>query len=340
MAWGLPAVSREVHAWRARAHAIPDATLREDALGSLTRKRGHTDGAALLSTIPKARHGTLLRLLVAYEIVWDFLDGVNERGAPAGQVNGEQLHLALLDAVDISRPLTDYYRHHLADDDGRYLTTLVEACRAGCRTLVSYAAIRPLLTREARNAQVLAINHDLDPRRRDADLQTWAAGAFPGATAANWFELSGAASASLTIHALFALGAQPCDSVTLERVTRAYFPWISAATTMLDSYVDQVEDRFNGDHSYVSHYRAPAQAVTRIGELIVRSFEEIRALRDGERHAVIVACMIAMYLAKDSVRANEFHTAADDLIRAGGSLTRLLRPILRMWRVAYSQRPH
>ncbi|HXB66542.1 MAG TPA: DUF2600 family protein [Solirubrobacteraceae bacterium] len=339
LGWGLAAVSCEVHAWRSHARTIPDPTLREDALDSLARKRGHTDGAALLWTIPKARHTNLLRLLVAYEIIWDFLDGVNERGAPAGQVNGRQLHLALLDAVDTSRPLAKYYRHHLADDDGGYLRALVEVCRAGCRTLVSYPAIRPLLAREACNAQVLAINHDLDPRRRDADLRIWATDAFPDTTA-HWFELTGAASASLTIHALFALGAQPCDRVTLERVAGLYFLWISAATTMLDSYVDQVEDRLNGDHSYVSHYCTPAHAVTHIRELIRRSFEEIRALRDGERHAVIVACMIAMYLAKDSARTHDLDAATGSFIDAGGSLTRLLRPVLRMWRIAYSQRRH
>jgi len=337
----LAAVAGEVRGWKARAVDIPDPALRNDALSALTRKRGHTDGAALLWTIPRARDYNLLRLLVAYEIVWDFLDGVNERGAAAGQVNGRQLHLALLDALDLARPMSDYYRHHKCADDGGYLRILVEACRECCRKLPSYWAIRPLLVREAIRAQVLAINHDLDPALRDTDLRRWAAEAFPVTSDVNWFELSGAASASLTIHALLALGTEPdCDGEHLTRACAAYFPWISAATTMLDSYVDQVEDLVNGDHSYVSHYSTRQLAAARIRELVERSLKEARSLRDGERHEVIVACMVAMYLSKDSAHTEAMRETTRGLVRAGGALTRLLLPILRLWRIAYAQQRH
>jgi tetraprenyl-beta-curcumene synthase len=337
--WGLAAVAREVRVWTARAVEIPDPLLRHDALDALTRKRGHTDGAALLWSIPRARDPNLLRLLVAYEIIWDFLDGVNERGAAAGQVNGRQLHLALVDALDLTRSASDYYKHHPWKDDGGYLRTLVEVCRESCRELPSYWAIRPLLVREATRAQVLAINHDLDSARRDADLQRWAADELPGASDSTWFELTGAASASLTVHALLALGAEPaCSEVSLARACAAYFPWISTATTMLDSYVDQAEDLANGDHSYVSHYLTPQLATARICALVERCVLEARALERGERHTVIAACMIAMYLSKDSAHTAATSETTRSLVRAGGSLTRLLLPVLRLWRIAYAQR--
>jgi tetraprenyl-beta-curcumene synthase len=330
-----------VRLWRARAIEIPDPPLRHDALSALTRKRGHTDGAALLWTIPTVRDPNLLRLLVAYEIVWDFLDGVNERGAAAGQVNGRQLHMALVDAIDLTRPIADYYQYHLCNDDGGYLRMLVEACREHCRGLPSYWAIRPLLVREALRAQVLAINHDLDPALRDTDLRRWAAETFPATTDATWFELTGAASASLTIHALLALGVEPaCDEVHLRQTCAAYFPWISTATTMLDSYVDQAEDMANGDHSYVSHYPTHQLAAARIRELVGRSMIEARALHDGERHAVIVACMVAMYLSKDSAHTKTIRKTTGSFVRSGGSLTRVLLPILRLWRIFNGQQHH
>ncbi len=335
------AVAREVRLWRARAIEIPDPPLRHDALSALTRKRGHTDGAALLWTIPAVRDLNLLRLLVAYEIVWDFLDGVNERGAAAGQVNGRQLHMALVDAIDLTRPIADYYRYHLCNDDGGYLRMLVEACREHCRRLPSYWAIRPLLVREALRAQVLAINHDLDPALRDTDLRRWAAETFPPTSDGTWFELSGAASASLTIHALLALGVEPaCGEVHLRQTCAAYFPWISTATTMLDSYVDQAEDMANGDHSYVSHYPTHQLAAARIRELVGQSLIEARALHDGERHAVIVACMVAMYLSKDSAHTVAIRKTTGSFVRSGGSLTRMLLPILRLWRIFNAQQHH
>lgn len=338
LTWGLPAVSDEARAWRTRAQVIPDSPIRLNALSALAGKRGHTDGAALFTIIPEGRNAHLLRLLVAYELIWDFLDSVNESGAGAGQGNGRQLHLALIDALQ-GGPLRDYYSRHPWQEDGGYLRTLVEACRSCLPLLPAYGLVRASLLEEARRAQVLAVNHDLDSQDRDAGLEAWAQAEFPDYRELSWFELSGAASASLTVHALFALGAiaQSAEG-DIRRARGAYFPWISAATTMLDSYVDQVEDAYNGDHSYVAHYGPHQCAIGRIGELIRRSLQEARGLPQGERHVLIVACMVAMYLTKDSAHTAELSASTSALRRSGGSLTVLLSPILRAWRIAYAQR--
>jgi tetraprenyl-beta-curcumene synthase len=337
--WGLPAVSREIHVWRDRALQIPEREIREDALGSIRHKRGHTDGAALFWILPHRRDLGLLRLLVAYELIWDFLDCLNERAAHEGTGNGRQLHKALVEALDPAAPISDYYRYHPWRDDGGYLRALVEACRSGCSALPSYGLVRPAVVREATRAQVLALNHDPDPGGRDASLRAWARREFAGERRLSWFELSGAASASLTIHAFLALASEPaCSEHELDRTCAAYFPWMSAATTMLDSYVDQVEDLANGDHRYIAHYASGQLASERVCELVARSAREARRLRHGHRHAVIAACMVALYLSKDSARAPDMRASTDGFVRAGGSLTRLLLPILRLWRVAFAQR--
>ncbi len=332
-------VAREVRAWRARATGIPDAAIRQDALSALKSKRGHSDGAGLFCIFPRGRCHELVRLLVSYEIVWDFLDSANERGAAAGQTNGRQLHRALVEAFEPNRPISDYYRHHPWGDDNGYLRTLVSACRESSTQMPSYERVQPLLVREATRAQVLAINHDLDPARRDTTLREWAATEFSDETEARWFELSGAASASLTIHALLALAAEPrCSASDIAQTFSAYFPWISAATTMLDSYVDQVEDDTNGDHSYIGHYPAPEIATRRLHQLIQRGLQEASTLPNGEHHAVLVACMVAMYLSKDSAHTPRMCDTTRSLTSAGGTLTKALLPILRLWRLAYGQR--
>ncbi len=332
-------ISCEISRWRRRALAIPDAPIRTDALASIDRKRGHTDGAALFWILPRRRNPELLRLLVAYEMIWDFLDSVNEHGADRGQANGRQLHLALIEALDPTASISDYYRHHPWREDGGYLRALVEACRCGCSALPSYSRVRALVLREAMRAQVLALNHDLDPVCRDISLQRWSEREFGDRHDVSWFELSGAASASLTVHVLLALAAEPaCTELDISRACTAYFPWLSLATTMLDSYVDQVEDEVNGDHSYIAHYATPAVAVQRVHEIVERAARECRCLRNGHRHAVIVACMIAMYLSRDSARTPAMRARTDRFIEAGGSLTRALLPILRLWRIAYAQR--
>ena len=106
---------------------------------------------------------------------------------------------------------------------------------------------------------------------------------------------------------------------------------------MLDSYVDQVEDAANGAHRYVAHYATDAHARERVRNLIARSVAETRRLRDGHRHAVIAACMIAMYLSKDSARTPEMRENTASIARAGGSLTCALLPVLRLWRFTFAR---
>ncbi len=336
--WGLKAASREMGLWRARAQSIPDAAIREDALSSIDFKRGHADGAALFSILPRRRDPNLLRVLVIYQIIWDFLDSVNEHGACEGTANGRQLHKALVEALDPTAPISDYYRFHPWQDDGGYLRMLVESCRSGCARLPSYAAVKSLAVREAGRAQVLALNHDVDPRSRDHALRSWAAREFGDEQQVTWFELSSAASASLTVHAFLALAAEPvCTEADVRDACEAYFPWISGAATMLDSYVDQAEDEVSGDHRYVAHYPSRAALGERMRDFVSRSSTEARRLQNGHRHAVITACMVAMYLSKDSARTPEMRASTASIARAGGSLTRVLLPVLRLWRIAFAQ---
>lgn len=337
LSWGLREVSRETRAWRALAELIPDRPIRDDALHALERKRGHADGAALFSVLPDRRNGELVRLLVAYETILDFLDNVSERHTSVA--NGRELHLALVEALEPDRPMSDYYRHHPWGDDHGYLATLVEFCRRRCRSLPSYERVRPFLVQTAKRMQVLALNHLSDSESRDASLQHWVEQEFPDDGELHWFELSAAASASLVVLALLSLATETdvCDREIAETYT-VYWPWISLAPTMLDSYVDQAEDSESGNHSYISHYADAELALRRVCECIERSARGASRLRHGHRHAVIVSCMVAMYLSKDSARTPEMRCATRRLVRAGGSLARLLLPVLRVWRILYSQR--
>lgn len=337
LSWGLHAVSRETRRWRSIAAAIPDAPIREDALHALDHKRGHADGAALFTILPCRRQPALLTLLVAYETIWDFLDNVSERH-PTHR-NGLQLHRALTDALDPYGPLTDYYRYHPWSDDGGYLAALVTACRECCRSLPSFGRVGSLVRREAGRALVLGINHETDPARRDAALREWARREYPDERELSWFELGGAASASLVVHVLLTLAARPgLRDAEVVAVYDAHWPWIALATTMLDSYVDQADDEATGDHSYIAHYPDRETAIARLQYSISRALAGALALRDGHRHAVIVGCMIAMYLSKDSASDPERRTTTAALVGEGGSLVRLLVPILRAWRLFYGQR--
>jgi tetraprenyl-beta-curcumene synthase len=321
--WGLPAVSSEVRVWKARARAIPDRPLREDALDALTRKRAHTDGAGLFSVLPVGRDLRLLRLLVAYEIMADFLDNVSERSTRTGGGDGLRVNLALIEAIDPAESLSDHYRDHRWRDDGDYLKTLLRVCRESCVLLPSYDHVRPLAIRAA--------------RLRDTALMGWAAREFSGEGELTWFESTAAASGWLAVLALLALAAEPsCEASCAAETYAAYQPWTSLAGTMLDSYVDMAEDASNTEHSYIAHYSSDRVALQRIRWAIERSVRALRELRGGYRHAVIAACMVAMYSSKDSALMPVRRASTRSLVHAGGSLPMLMLPVLRLWRIAYA----
>jgi len=335
----IPRVSHEVSAWRDRARAIPDAPIREDALSALSNKRFNPEGAALFAVLPRRYDTNLVRLLVAYQLLLDFLDSVTERRVPRPVENGDQLHLALVEALQPTAPISDYYRYHPWQDDGGYLTALVRTCRECCAMLPSYECVQTHIVRAARRCGVQGLNHDPDPLRRELRLRQWVSTEFADQRALNWWELTAAASSTLGIHALLAHAADPALAEReVREVDAAYMPWVCVASTMLDSYVDEVVDVAGDGHSYVSHYASPGAATHRICELVRRSMCEARGLCGGARHALIVAGMAAMYLSADEARTPAMRARTDRFIEAGGSLTRALLPILRLWRIAYAQR--
>jgi tetraprenyl-beta-curcumene synthase len=339
LAWGLPAVSREIAGWRTLAGRIEHPQTRRIAIASLAGKRGHIDGAALFWILARRRDRGLLRLLVAYDVLCDYLDGLTEQTGAGGLKDARRLHLAMTDALEPGGGQRDWFACSREREDGGYLHALVETCRAACAALPAFATVQPLALREARRASaVLPLNH-LPAARREAELRAWAAGEPLGRGELAWFEQGAAASTWLAVQASLALAADPsCAAATAEAVCAAYFPWCSLAGTMLDSYVDEADDLAAGDHRYVAHYPSRAVMLERLELAVERAATRVRALADGHRHAVIFACMVAMYLSKESARARELRGPTRRLAACGGTLTRTLVPILRIWRLRYGQR--
>jgi tetraprenyl-beta-curcumene synthase len=325
LGWGLRLVRRELDGWRARAELINDPILREHAVGSLTRKRTLVDGAAFYWILPERRDAGLLRLLVAFQVLADLLDELSERGSAR-----RDLMRAFSDAVVLDAPVGEH---------DEYTMALIDACRTGCAALPGYPLIRGLLGAQARQAGALELHHIADPDARAQALHRFAANEFDVTPETTWFEQTAGGASALTIIVLLAMAADPR---TTERDMHAalavYSPWVSALSMMLDSWVDQHDDRASGHVSFVGYYENRDIAVERIAFLINRSLRDLATLPGAERHTLITAAMTAMFLSRDSARSDELAAGTRTMVAAGGPLTRLLLPMLRTWRAAYRLR--
>jgi tetraprenyl-beta-curcumene synthase len=335
--WGLCEVKAEASQWRTRAHAIPDPSTRDHALEAMDEGRALVDGAALFWILPPRRRLDLLRLLVALQTLLNFLDLVFEREASGpDQRPGSWMWLAR-EALDLTRPPPDREIKARLGDDGGFLSALVMACRGGCAALPNYQHARVLLVREATRSRAFEIEHDRDAPRRSATMQAHVAQHFSDVTGLAWWELVGGASALLTAMAVLALAAD--EATTPDDFLQAAdaYVWVASAAALLDSYVDRPADVSSGAHNWFDYYPTDAHATRRAAELLQGAVSRISALRNAERHVVIVASMAALWLSSDTARRADLREVTAAMARSGGGMTRLLIPILRAWRIAYGR---
>jgi tetraprenyl-beta-curcumene synthase len=176
------------------------------------------------------------------------------------------------------------------------------------------------------------MNHAPAETRAPA-LRRWAAEQSPQENV-SWLELAAASSSSLGLLALLAIAADPSTrESTVEQVRRAYFPWIDALTTLLDSVVDGAQDAKTGELNFVGEYASAAVATRRLHEITKRAVETARELPHGERHVVVVAGMIALHLSHLSAWMPTVQPTTRAVLRASNTMVApLLLMILATWR--------
>jgi tetraprenyl-beta-curcumene synthase len=291
-----PKARLELAHWRRRAARIPDPTLRAHAVYKLTRERLNPEAAAFFAVLaPRRKRAALVRLIVGFQIAYDYLDAINEEPATASLRNGLQLHRALNDAVS-SRPCdADYYRLHPQRDDGGYLGELVRACRSALRELPSASALEPqLLLAAERCGEAQSRNHAVLVEG-DEQLIEWLAKQQDEGEYL-WWELAAAGISCLALHALFAATARNTTLTEAECIDRAYYPSVCAISALLDSLVDRPHDVGGTNHSFVSHYASATLVAERFAAITSEARELSTALRGHWRHAVILAGIASFYL--------------------------------------------
>ena len=281
--------------WR-RAQLIPDPTLRAAALATLAGEHLNPEAAAFFAVLASRRHrGSLVRLIVDFQIAYDYLDSINEQPSSAPLRNGLALHRALTDAVRPQASCAEYYKHHPQTADGGYLAGLVRSCQAAIGELPSTAVIEPVLTSAAeRCGQAQSRNHAMLVEG-DRQFVEWTAQQ-SGSSGYLWWELAAAGISCLSIYALFAAAACSTTREEAERVDAAYFRPICAISALLDSLIDAPRDVGTTNHNFVGHYDSGRQAAERFAVITAEARTLSSTLSKRCRHMVIFAGIACFYL--------------------------------------------
>jgi tetraprenyl-beta-curcumene synthase len=319
----FPVARAELSYWRRRAATIPDETLRRYALETLADEHLNAEGAAVFAVLAPRRHRALVvRLLVRYQLMYDYLDTLTEQPVAAPLRASRHLHRALTAALGERPPPVSYYAYYPHADDGGYLPELVGACRAAFEALPAAGSVAPIALRAARRCGEGQSRNHAAMLTSDSTLRRWASRATPTGSSLRWWETAAAAGSSLAIHALLASAADPALSIAeAERVERAYWPWINGLNTLLESMIDAPHDLATANHSYVEHYATPRLMANRLEAIAARAAHAARQLPHPEVHAAILAGMSAFYLAAPEAQLPAARPAAQRVRhRLGGNL--------------------
>ncbi|MGA9876590.1 MAG: DUF2600 family protein [Solirubrobacteraceae bacterium] len=355
----FPRVCVHIARWRRLALRIPDPVLRHLALEALA-KRGNIEGAAAFAAFaPRSQRARVTTAVSAFQAAYNLLDMLGEQPSDDPVLDGRRLHEALVYALTpsesgqpdaltgrpnaqgepderLAAPL-DWYAHHPQRNDGGYLNHLIQQCRTAFAGLPSQELVASAARAGA--ARIVAFQSlNLSESQGDhSGLERWAREATPPGTDLQWWETAAAAGSSLGVFALIAAaGERELDAREAKAIDRAYFPWIGGLHSLMDNLIDKREDEAAGHRSLIEYY-GPQRAAQRMSWLASKAQRAARELPHGRRHTVILAAMIANYLATPEAGSAQLRPVSDAVLATTGPLARPTLLVFKLRRLGSSR---
>lgn len=300
----IPKVHQELAIWKRKAGDIPDDELRAQAMLSIQDKTFHCEGGSILALLSNERSSCLIRFIVAYQTISDYLDNLCDRSVSLDPDDFRMLHQSMLDVFEPQKERSDYYMHRDHAGDGNYLNDLVTVCQEELVALTSFESIQPYLLDLAKRYTELQIHKHVTPEEREKRLISWfeeTAGSLTEEM--TWYEYAACTGSTLGIFSLVSYASQDkkMQSEDAKRIFEGYFPWIQGLHILMDYFIDQKEDFEEGDLNFCTYYPSEEEMLERIGYFFKRAKGAIQSLPDRRFHRMITSGLLAIYLADEKV---------------------------------------
>ncbi len=330
----LPQVKTKLEFWQNEAKKCEDDILRDMALSSLKSKAFHCQGGAVFALSNQKSQDHLLELIIAYQTLCDYLDNLCDRTEYIDAQAFACLHQSLSDALNPEiNMLPDYYELYPWKNDSGYISKLVKSCRDSICFLPNYELIKKHSLLLAHWYCQLQIKKHLRIEVRKHELITWVEEEFAGQNDFFWQELAAASGSTLALFALWGLaGRRELDMVTVESRMKSYFPWICGLHILLDYYVDQEEDKCEGDLNFISYYQSDTQLEERMQLFINRSLEQNAGNEFFVLDNLVVNGLLALYLSDPKVRKQRLNSQAKTFLNGGDRKTHYIYAICKTLR--------
>jgi tetraprenyl-beta-curcumene synthase len=331
-----PLVGVQLKRWERRARAINDPVLQTLALQKLHDERFNAEVAATLVTLaPRKHRKRVVEAVVAYEVMYDYLDGLTEQPAADPLRNGHELYRAFVEAIAMDvEPAGDYYAFHPQSDDGGYLEELVRVIRGALEQLPSTTTISVACRRAAGRCAEAQIRAHAASLLGTAQLEQWASSEAAG-TPLGWQEfLAGAASSVLAVHALIVAGANAQTTADEADEIDTVYLSICTLSTMLDSLVDYDRDIQAGQAGYIRYYEQHDVLARDLANAARRAVAHAAPLPSGGHHIMTLVGVAAYYASAPTARGEFARPVTLSVCRELRPLITPTLAVMRAWRLA------
>ncbi|MDF2522661.1 MAG: hypothetical protein K0R31_302 [Clostridiales bacterium] len=331
----FPEVDKQLNHWNERCSQISNDMLYTQALESISNKKFHAQGGSVFALYPNTDMQTTTKFIVSFQTISDYLDNLCDRAGVQNEESFRQLHQSMLDAVDLTRPLNDYYKYYPFKDDGLYLRSLVEECRSQIAKLPSFDKISESLIKYIKLYSNLQTYKHLAKNIREEQLIAWASkysSDYPDITC---WEFSAATGSTLGMFVLFSAASDPnLKTEDVKALNAAYFPWISGLHILLDYYIDAREDLREGDLNFTYYYKDLKCCEDRLSYFISRSLECCEDLPYPDFHVTVIKGLLAMYLSDPKAEWGLNSIISKNLIKKSPARTGTYHSICKLLRLA------
>jgi len=311
----VPHASVELSGIAALARSIPDQRLRDEALSSINGKAYHVAGGCILATfLPPSEARRYVEIVAPLESIYDYLDNLCDRHPDVPVEAYPVLHQAIADALNPDAGTRDYYALGPDGDDNGYLARLVTRTQRSLRRAGANGALRATFSEAAILYGEMQTFKHYPASQREAACIAWFErrrdARFDGM---QWYEFACAAGSQFQVYA--PLFAHFCGrESSIADTYAAYFPSVAALHVLLDSFIDQAEDRHHRELNFAALYANADHLRRRVGEMAADAIHRFARLPDPRRHRFVLRVMALFYLTHPKVYAQGLQRQAESLL--------------------------
>lgn len=238
------------------------------------------------------------------------------------------------DALSPENKAKNYYQYREEQDDGgEYLVNLVQTCQAVLREIDDYTDFQNHMIQLESLYSDLQVHKHVTHHERIPRLEKWFQEHQQKWPMLSWYEFSACTGSTLGIFCMVSYGLNNKMTTKLaDNIFESYFPFLQGLHIMLDYFIDQQEDKEEGDLNFCNYYQNEDELEKRLLYFVEQTNKQVQTLPERGFHEMIQHGLVGLYLADPKVRKmRQFQPTVKRLLKASGRKSQFFHWNIKMY---------